>query len=363
MKTNYPPLPLENGALYIDNSGWIEGLMNCETLVSWKQLYKRVPSGDKPALSFGSAIHLGLEYRYVKHQNRPVDEAYYNSLVPLLTDHFAKFPTPEGDFRTLNWAVELLHRYNMKYSIEEFNLLKLDNPITCPYCNGNSSPCVWCSNTGKRDILVEVPFSVPLFTWTPPSHLSVPAIPVIFTGKIDLPLIIDNKIYVMDHKTTSMLGATFWDDKKASSQFKGYAWAFLQATGKLPHGYAVNAIRTKAPPLYVSENKVNKRGVTTSPEQWWNESLSRERFPLHPEDIDEWYTNTTALVSLFLLQYFSNMQLPRRTTNCISKYGHCPYFEVCHTYPIADRLLMIQSGEFMDNTWSPLSGNSSQAKQ
>lgn len=354
MYKSLPSIPLDlDGVLRIDNSGWVESLMNCETLVRFKQLHKRIPSGDKPALNFGSAIHLGLEYRYVRYQNRPVDDQYYEVVSGLLLKHFEENPVPEGDFRTINWALELLRRYNNKYSFEEFNLLTYDTPVACPQCDGiDTALCPWCAGSGKRDVMVEIGFDIPfcqVFDASSKTH-----IPVNFTGRIDLPLLFDGELYVLDHKTTSMLGVNFWEEKRAAAQFKGYAWAFHQATGKLPHGFAVNALRTKEPPQYVLNGTTSARaGKTQSPESWWNESLARQRFVLRVGELEEWKENTIHLLQLFFDQYAKGF-LPRRTTNCITKYGRCPYFEVCHTYPADDRLLMLASGDFMDNTWSPI---------
>src|SRR4051812_41269601 len=115
MKTELPELPLIHGALFIDNSGWMEGLQACLRLVEYRQLHGRISSGESPALSFGTAIHTALEYRYVKYGNQPVDETYYSDVAEMLTEHFTEHETPDGDWRTLNWAMDILCKYNDKY--------------------------------------------------------------------------------------------------------------------------------------------------------------------------------------------------------------------------------------------------------
>lgn len=327
---NLPALPLVEGCLFVDNSSWIEGMCSCYRQLQYRSLNKRILAAERPALNFGSAIHLGLEHRYKTYQNKSVDEAYYNDLVGLLGPFFEQHETPTEDWRTLNWCMRLLRKYNEKYDIEGFNLL--------------------VGPDGKP--LVELPFALPLYTHT---H-GATSIPVVYSGKIDLPISIDGEVFIMDHKTTSMMGSMFWDQLRRSSQQKGYVWAFENLTGTRVTGYQVNGIRSKEPPMYVQAGKTTGK---LSPESWWNESFQRERFIIKPGELEEWKNNTIDLVEEFFFHY-NKGYMPMKTTWC-SHYGKCQFYDVCQL-DAPDRAFMLASGQYTDNNWNPLK-EPSQSKQ
>jgi hypothetical protein len=183
---------------------------------------------------------------------------------------------------------------------------------------------------------------------------------VIYTGKIDLPIQFEQSIWVMDHKTTSMLGGTFWDRMRMSAQQKGYCWSFWKLTGVKPEGYIINAIRTKQPPLYVTKGTESNRGKKQSPEDWWKETFAREKYYLKPTDLAEWHNNAVSLFEEFFWNYYRGY-LPMETANACTAWGRCPYFDVC-TMEEDSRLLMLNSGQYAQNEWSPLK-QPSQSKQ
>lgn len=363
---NLPPLPLIDGCLFIDNSGFVETTNTCYRKYEYAQLRKRILAGEQPQLTFGSALHLALEYRYVKAQNQRVEPWIDDEVGVLLTDHFANYSVPEGDWRTLNWAVELFRKYNEKYTIEEFQLLRYKEPIDCGYCSGcgrviGSTPdnpihCVWCSGTGKRELMVEMSFALPLHR-----HImddmsyklsGLGEIPVIFTGRIDLPVSLDSRIFIMDHKTTSILGSSFFDRMMMATQMRGYCWAFRELTGQMPAGYIVNALRTKEPPVYVAEGKTGGTRKYQNPELWWQESFQRERYYVDAAKLDEWKQNTIDKIEEFFWHY-SRGYLPTNSESCTKYNMRCPFFRVCELEQ-EDRLTMLNSGDYVTNTWSPL---------
>lgn len=353
LKMTLPPLPLTNGALLVDNS-MLELLTTCPRALEYNRLYKRVLSQEKPSLNFGSAIHLALEYRYKRYQNLPIDKECEEGQARILTEHFADHPSPLEDFRTLNWAQELIHRYNIRFPYEDFQLLEYKEAVDCVHCEGNSwerndtelTECLWCSGTGKNKSMVELPFALPLFTYERELEGGVKIeIPVIYTGRIDLPILRDGNIFILDHKTTSILGPTFWDKLKMSAQQKGYAWAFSTLTGQKVHGYGVNAIRVKEPPLKVAAEEKDAK-------KWWNESLDRNFYYLSDGELEEWRTNAISLIKEFFYHY-QNDFMPQKTSFC-TVFGRCAYFDVCSTFPPTSRPIVLQSGMFTENTWTPL---------
>lgn len=337
------PLPLVDGCLFVDNSGWMESITTCPRALEYKQLYKRIIADSAIALNFGSSIHLALEHRYRKYKHLPVAETFYDEIAPQLSSFFEQNPGPEGDYRTLNWAIEVIKRYNERYTTEDFQIFVDD----------------------KNEPVVELPFGVPLFeykimTERLKKQLGRDTIVVIFTGRIDLPIVVNGKTFIMDHKTTSMLGDSFFSGMRLAAQQRGYGWAFETLTGTKVHGYRINAVRVKEPPLYVTQGKPSRAGTKTSPTQWWEESLQRETYYFNSNELVEWKHNTIANLEEFFWHY-ERGHMPQRTTHCVSKYGKCNYFDVCSLEP-ADRAMYLASGLFKDNTWNPLK-DVSQAKQ
>lgn len=362
-----PPLPLIDNCLFVDNS-MLELLNTCPRALQYNRLNQRVSTHESPSLNFGSAIHLALEFRYKRCAHLACDPFDEAELSKVLAKQFNEHPTPSDDFRNLNWALEIMKQYNMIHGEEDFKLLEYEQEQNCTHCEGRGwqfskhegtddlqSACPFCNGTGKNKLMVELPFALPLFR-----HEDVQ---IMYSGRIDLPILRDdNQIFVMDHKTTSLLGPTFFDDKKMSAQQKGYAWSFEQLTGMKVRGYEVNALRIKEPPAYVTNGTEPKRGgKKQSVEDWWRESLVRERFLLNEGELNEWRNNAIELVSEFFWHY-SRGVFPMKTSWCVGKFGRCPYFDVCSTHPPEDRLLILNSGLYQDNTWSPLK-EPSQSKQ
>jgi hypothetical protein len=354
-----PPLPLIDNCLFIDNSGWIENLATCSRKLQHQCLSLRVHTGEKPALNFGSAGHLAKELRYARYGNKHVDEQYYEDLTTLLTEFFDQHPTPGDDWRGLNWAIECTRKYNDRFADEDFNLLEYKEAVDCPQCRGIGHPedysnaCLICLGTGKRKLMVEMPFALPLYTHSNHRVDMPQEIHVIYTGRIDLPVNIPGVgIFTNDFKHVGSLGEQFWNGERMSSQHRGYCWAFQQLTGMAVTGFMITAIRTKEPPQYVLANKPSpKGGKTQSPTQWWAESIVRDRFPLRTNELDQWKNNVIELVEEFFWHY-ERGYMPMKTKWCNS-YGKCPYLDVC-SLPPEEHNLMLQSGLYALNEWSPL---------
>lgn len=320
---NLPPLPLVDGALFIDNS-FLEALTTCPRKLQYDRLLKRRPIAEKSALSFGSAIHLALEHRYKNLKNSSPTILDEQDQAELLQKYFASNIMPEEDHRQLNFAVELVKRYNAKYQVEPFNLLT--------------------DKDGK--VMVELSFALPLFEYTLEErtdigHYHQKQVPIYYTGRIDLPVLWDGQIIIIDHKTASMLGDYYFDSQRISPQYEGYSWAFEQLTGQKVSGFCINAIRTKAQPVK----------PRSSWDEWWNECFARHKEYLKPGQLEEWKKNTIALINEFFFHY-QNDFMPQKKKAC-TMYGKCQYYDVCYL-PEENRNVVLQSDQFTTNDWSPL---------
>lgn len=318
-------LPLIDGQFFIDNST-IELLSTCPRALQYSKLQSRILNAPAPALSFGSALHLAMDVRYGKYGASKPSSELFSEQVAVMTKHFTDNPTEEDEPRNLNWAIEVLKKYNEIYHTEPFNLLQ--------------------DHEGK--VLCELPFTIKLCDIPTPDGVAGTlsgTIPINYIGRIDLPVLWDGNVWILDHKTTSMLGDRFFDEKQMSAQQIGYCWAFKQLTGQDVKGFCINAIRTSQMPAKP------KMGI----EAWWRETLQRQRYPVTVEAMNEWKTNTIALIKEFFFHYEQQF-FPQKTVWCSGKYGKCQYFGVC-SYPLANREQILASEEFKGNNWSPLKQN------
>lgn len=360
---NLPPLPLRNGALYLDYSHGLDNLLTCMRKTEYNFLRNRIRADDAVALNFGTAVHLAMELRYQRYGTGSVDQHYFDDLSRVLSLHFTEHPAPMDDWRNMNWCMELIRHYLGRYPTEDFELLEWTMPRKCDHCRSSAEvdssrefptgECPFCSGTGFSKRMVEVSFHTKLcdLRYTEPYSDISHALPVFYTGKIDLPVLLHGKLLINDHKTSSIMGAMVFDQLNMSDQQKGYCWAFQQTTGLAVDGYAPNVIRSKEPPQYVL-NGTEFRGKKGTITQWWEESFQRDYHYLGTGELEAWHRNTVAKVEEFLWHY-SRDYLPMEPTAC-TRFGRCAYYDVCSTFPLADRLVLLQSPMFKDNTWSPL---------
>lgn len=315
----YDPITRE-ATFFIDNSS-TERIDTCQRSAEYYLSRRKEANRDKPALKFGGILHKILEHRY-RHIDKPVSDLKHD-LIDIASAEFSKYTPPDGDYRNFATAVDAIEHYSSIYPFEPFDLVEL-----------NGVPAV------------EVPFACPLATvdinsdmmiWDGPTTkvVYVTRIHIMWKGKIDIVLRREGRLYGMDHKSTSMMGPTYFQDFVLSGQVYGYAWALQQLINETPHGFIINGLGVRAP------TKTGKK-------------LEFTRFTvvIYPELLAEWYTDTvTKLVDFFEMArrgYF-----PKQTKWCAGKYGMCEYHNVCTLSP-AMRETMLSTNEFKDVTWDPL---------
>jgi hypothetical protein len=333
------PLHLTEGALIVDNS-MLECLHTCPRLFEYKYLFRRILKGRHAALDFGSAIHTALEYRYKTCGSDQPTLADEEAMIDVINAFYAEHPVlDEEEHRNAAFASDIIRYYNSKYRNEPFRLLQDSN--------------------GK--ILAELSFSLPLFTWSgllPQINPNVPwdgtfyeaEIPVIFAGRIDLPIRYGSDNLVLDTKTGSMMfgPAAFVREHSATNQFKGYGWAFEKLTGLTCHGAMLNGIVSKRAPAKPKSGTV---------EDWYHDWMPRDifYFNTNPDWRTDWEHDTILSVNL-LFYYYTRQFFPMSGlyTRACTKYGGCDFADVC-TQPKGQRPMLIQDNRiYEDNKWSPL---------
>lgn len=326
---NTPVLHLTDGALHIDNSSLERGT-TCPRSFLYNFALKRQKAGPRPALDFGRIIHKALEVRYRNASHRPLAQIEATQL-QILGQEFETYIPPEDDYRTYQLACEAIMAYNARYPVEDFE----------PAFDPQGQP------------LVETSFAVPLGfvvldlkdgqsltiqnNTQEPEVVSGPCqltIPVVWTGRIDLAYRREGRLYLMDHKTTSMMGPTFYQDFDLSHATHGYCFALERITGTPVSGYVINALGIRKPTR-------TGKGL----------EFERKSVFVQPELLEEWQQDTLEIVRT-LLSYFVEGYFPKHTKWCVGKYGACEYFDVC-TMPPASRDIILSSGNYKDVTWTP----------
>lgn len=330
--------------LQIDNSS-LEVFNTCPRSAEYALVKgRKVPTSA--ALTYGSAIHEGLErwYKSFPSLTRENEDDVIRDVLTASQKPFENNSPGLEEWRTPDRAQDTLQRYIKHYTRNEaFDLLTL-----------NDQPAV------------EIPFSLPLgvvdlggeheleYSWADivdpdswPSHFDtedvdysaanviVSEIHVYWTGKMDIAASMDGANWVIDHKTSSMVGPTFYNHFQLSGQTVGYTWAAQQIFNQPFAGLMVNVIVGRKP---------TKTGVPTA--------FERQRFYYTADRVSEWESNTLTLVSDFMTSLIRN-NFPMNPSWCAGKYGMCKYHEVC-TLPRNQRSFALSSDVYTDNTWSPL---------
>ena len=301
------PLPIIDGCLYLDNSQ-LEHFQTCCRQWEYAHVHKRVAS-ESAAQRFGKAVHKALEYRY----NEPgfTVEIDSGTMIQHGLDYLASNPCPTEEWRNGDQLTGLLQLYNKTYNTENFHIVKL----------------------GDRKF-VEKPFDVPLAVF----NYKGEKITVIYTGRIDLAVEKDGKLWVVDHKTSSMGGPSTSDTYYMSSQFLGYMWACYHKLKAQPYGYCVNTLISRKP----TEKGTGKRFELTR--DWYQKD-----WPL----VQEWFQNTLQLIDEVFF-HASKDHYPMKKVWCVGKFGKCQFYDVCSLPTPESRTLMLSSTMYKDNDWSPL---------
>ena len=334
-----PPL-LKGGAFFIDNSTY-EGVMECKRKGLYRVIHQRQYKGKASALNFGGAVHAGLDVRY-KRGGMAFDSM--SEQLQAAYDHLLTNPIELGDWRTPDLLKEVLMGYARNNPFDDFELCTLDNqplvelPFAIPLGEIDlAEPCLLPSlelepaEGESSDLLATA-----LARTGRISLRSYRTIPVVWTGKIDLVINRAGRIWLLDHKTTSVFGPSYYAQYDLASQFNGYSWAIQTSLGIPVDGVAINVLAIRKP------TKTGK-----------NCEFDRKYLPIRQDQITEWHVNTLETLSDFL-NGFVHGRFNMQTTSCRNKWQKdCEYKQVCTMEP-ASRLMYLHSGDFETATWSPL---------
>lgn len=325
--------------LEIDHSS-LEILTNCDRKAQWQLVYGRIPH-ERSALVYGSAIHSALEHLY--RDNITELQPLYEAMVP----HFENCPPGVGEWRTLDHATTTIAKYLEHYKLEQFEVL--------------TEPYKGIPSMGTK--MVEIPFAIPLTVievndtfkldketlleggdpfCRHEMALQVDRVHIVWTGKIDiLAKTPDGRFGIVDHKTFSIGGDSYFKGFELSQQFLGYVWSAEKLLERELHWALVNGIYGRQP----AATKETQRKHDS-------ERFQRRYYHYRRDQIEEWPQSIIAICEDFIHRLVEGF-FPMKTTHCVAKFGLCPFHQVCTEKP-EHRLMILNSNLYSDNTWSPL---------
>lgn len=336
----------------------IESLLSCNRSAEYKLVHSR-QSGSRAALTFGAAIHSGLEIWYRnKHKVGTFEdaagelltsEALLSRCYSAIESTFAESPPSHfsPDYRTSDYAIQSFYSYITHYRDEILTPFTYqDKPLvefSFSFPLGQSSlPTTifeaWGFGTLTNDETKERAHNPATNVFSVPVRIE-------WSGIVDMLAEVNGSLYVVDHKTTSILSQDFFDGFEIAMQPVGYFSAVRAAFPDLPiKGFLANVLACRKPVAAVTKSG---RPTTSKP----FEALRRQ-YNYSDWHVEEFKRDALALIEE-LFANLTNTYFPRKTTWCVGKYGKCPFFDVC-ALPPEQRMSMLQSDNYTNNTWRPV---------
>lgn len=307
-------------ALEIDNTS-LESFLACDRASLWRLVFSRV-AYPSAALIYGQAIHAALEYRY-KHGPDLV------KMVESGEKELQKLPCDPSEWRNRETLERALSGYLKEYKDDYVKPIKLDNALAVELQFSNHLGEI------KLDCLLGFPASLLVQDSCEEALLYVRTLHIVWTGIIDVISHQGDSLWVVDHKTTSVLGSRYFESFTLSQQFVGYVYTAAKLLEKEVKGAILNVIAGRKP---------TPSGKALE--------FHRRIYPYSAWQLKEWESDILALVADFVdrlkVGYF-----PKKTLWCVDKFGTCPYLPVCSLAPEL-RQIMLNSDQYTNNVWNPL---------
>jgi hypothetical protein len=305
----------------------------CPRSAMWRLVYSR-STFETPALTFGKAIHGFLEHHY--RHGPPDAQKVYELGLP----HFTAYPPPDGEWRTLDHYCRVAELYMKEYPVESFTpVVKYVEAARPNDCELSLVECPFAIPLQVIDVHALSAFTAETILYDHDGDTSLPyigKIHVVWTGVIDLVANqSDGSTIIVDHKTSSITGDSYFKGYELSQQFIGYAFAASQL---------LETPITKALLNVLACRKPTKTGKAVE--------FQRRLYLYREDQLAEWPLSILAHVE-DLLHRLTTGFFPMSTQWCVGKYGTCSYHDVC-TVPEEQRMTVLYSNSYADNTWQPL---------
>ena len=238
-------------------------------------------------LEFGKCIHSSLDHLY----NNGWD---IEGAVALFNKEY-KENLELDDKRTLVMGEWILRNYASHYASQPWKLVKSEFPFEVSLPNGNT-----------------------------------------FTGRIDKIVEWDGVLWVVDHKTTSQLGASYFKMAEPNAQFTGYTYA-AKKLGFPVVGTVVDALLV-AKGLLKAESRNKLTPLARYDAHYSDEALI---------EWEQWAINTQLDIARDEVNGVWNPNF----NSCVN-WGECTYRSMCKEIPaLRERIL---ATDYRDEEWNPI---------
>lgn len=296
----------------------LESWLACPRKAFWALIHSR--GGYKSAaLTFGSAIHKGLEAWYKGNDARL---CLMDAEAELM-----KNPPDVGEWRDFNCLRNALEKYFDKYRIEPFEVIpdRVEVPFELPLGVIKIE-----RNVPNKGLLVKG------FDGEGPFYIR--NLYIQWTGKIDLLVEQNGDFWNLDHKTTSIGGPSYFDQFTLSQQFIGYNWAARELDNKPYRGTILNLLINR---------KRSEKGQGKPLE------LERRYYPYTDFNRQSWRQDIMSHIENLVHATISE-SFPMNSCQCQGKYGTCAYHRVCTMPSEKEQFDMAYSDVYIRNVWNPL---------
>jgi len=241
------------------------------------------------ALGFGGAVHEGLATWY-RTGNKVEALSAINAAWP---DN-----SPVDDYRDKRKCIEVMTDYLREYPAENFVVV-----------GAPDSPMIEKSFTIDTGLTLE------------------DGEPIEYGGIFDGLVEFSGSVFVLEHKTTSQLGKTYFYQFRPNNQVSGYVWAASKLSGRNVGGAIINAIG-----VYKSSPTKFERNITSRT----------------PAEISEWLLNVKNTCEMIRACERSE-RWPMFTQSC-TMYGRCDFHSVCVLPHAPERQKMLEQ-DYMMERW------------
>lgn len=267
------------------------------------------------ALGFGGCFHEGLKRWY---RGEGLDAA-----LGAIEETWPQ-EMPVDDWRTKTKCLVTMEQYAKAYPHEPFTVLGIEsgNPmveVSFTLDTGLHLSCFKCGPMAARLDVEGIECC---------AQCLEPLEPIEYGGIFDTLVNASGQIYVLEHKSTSVLGAYYFQQFKPNNQITGYTWAGSELTGKPVRGAIINAIG-----VYKSQATKFERSPTTR----------------NAADISQWLRDVQAVCEE-IQQHRRTGYFPRRTAAC-QLYGSCEFHSVHVLSSETEQLKRLQN-DYIREEWN-----------
>jgi len=309
--------------LEIDNTS-LESFLACDRASQYRLVYSRT-THPTAALIYGQAIHSALEYFYKHGPNIP-------AMLAAGEKELLRLPEDSEEWRNYSALERTVLKYVKEYANEPFEPVRID-------ANTLAVELPFSDHIGEMELNKTLAFDHA--TLVADSHdldtlpVFISKLHIVWTGVIDAIVEEQGRLWAMDHKTSSVVGPSYFEQFSLSQQFVGYVRSASKILGKPLNGALLNVIAGRKPTATGKSLEFHRRYY---PYPTWLQ--------------DEWTSDIMTLIADFV-DRLTTGHFPKKTLWCTGKFGTCPYLPVCQSDP-DKRSYMLHSDSFANNVWNPL---------